>query len=96
MKSLKGYRIGTLVDYENSNVHSENYASISDRRKWAEIVKDGVVLKLPIYNAAPRDMTSFKEWWNQELQHARTEDVTLLVVDTRVNAKRMEEYAKED
>ena len=81
MKSLKGYRIGTLVDYENSNVHSENYASISDRRKWAEIVKDDVVLKLPIYNNAPRDMTSFKEWWNQELQHARTEDVTLLVVD---------------
>jgi len=55
MKSLKGYRIGTIVDYEQSDYMSENYAIATDRRKWKEIKeKDQVILKLPIYQHAPR------------------------------------------
>ena len=54
MKSLKGFRIGVLVDYDQSDVFSENYAIATDRRKWREIRKDQVILKLPIFQHAPR------------------------------------------
>jgi len=54
MKSLKGYRIGTIVDYDQSDYMSENYAICSDRRKWREIKENQVILKLPIYQHAPR------------------------------------------
>lgn len=54
MKSLKGFRIGTLVDYDQSDFMSENYAVHSDRQKWKNIKKDQIILKLPIYQHAPR------------------------------------------
>ena len=54
MKSLKGFRIGVLVDYACSDTMSENYAVHPDRRKWKDIKEDQVILKLPIYQHAPR------------------------------------------
>ena len=54
MKSLKGYRIGTLVDYDCMDSMNENYAGWSYRQKWKNIKKDQVILKLPIYQHAPR------------------------------------------
>lgn len=54
MKSLKGYRIGTIIDYEQSDFLDENYAIAPDRRKWKEIKEDQIILKLPIYQHAPR------------------------------------------
>ena len=59
MKSLKGFRIGTLVDYDCSDTMSENYAVHPDRRKWKDIKEDQVILKLPIYQHAPRLVTLY-------------------------------------
>ena len=69
-KPLSGYRIGVCAANENSSA-------------WEE---DGADL-LRIHHKAPNDSyVSFIEWWGGELERAKRDQVTLVVVKMRRNA----------
>lgn len=72
-RSLKGYRIGALINYD--------FEGSVTRRKWNQIkLKSTGASTVDIFEA-PRTHDEFTNWWRNAMDLAREDNVTLVVVD---------------